>query len=368
MKNLIEFIDIKGFQSQYDTRIDFAPGMTALTGLSMEGKTAILRAFEFVRRNRPSGLKFGYRYEDMITSVAIGINGHIITHKKAKTALNKEGHKALYIIEYPNGEETEFSAYGASVPDPVTDLLNISDIAIQSQLDPYMLVLSTAGQIATTINKITGIDVSDRWLKEIRKTLTTLNAEKAILEKTNKGLSKEILRMAWVDEFKKDVEKAEELNWKYEKVLRDANAILDLVNVNSAALSKIGAIKAQLIGLQDIIKAVSQVDDKVAEINTRNAMCKQYLDSSWLHKVNLGHYEAIYPDISLFDTVTREIEKVKSDIEFNDFYWNQNLMADTCREELEIEKDNLATILTDSGKCFLCGSELTDWGLIRENI
>lgn len=268
---MIEFIDIKGFQSQYDTRIDFAEGMTALTGLSMDGKTAIMRAFEFVRKNRPSGLKFGYRYEDMVTSVSIGIDGHIITHMKAKVALNKEGHKALYVIRYPDETEREFSAYGASVPDPVTELLDISDIAMQSQLDPYMLVLSTAGQIATTINKITGINESDGWLKEIRKTLTALKAEESVLENSNAALSKEILGMAWIDDFKKVVEKAEEVNWKYEKVIRDANAILDLVNANSACWVKIKAVKSQLLGFRDIVKAVDQVDSKVAEINNRNA-------------------------------------------------------------------------------------------------
>lgn len=365
---MIEFIDIKGFQSQYNTRIDFAPGMTALTGISMDGKTAILRAFEWVRKNRPSGFKFNYRYEQTITSVSIGIDGHIITHMKADVPLNKEGHKALYIIRYPDETEKEFSAYGTSVPDQITDIFDVSDIAIQSQLDPYMLVLSTAGQIATTINKITGIDASDSWLKEIRKTFTDINTEKLILEKSNAALSKEILSLAWVDNFKTVVEEAEELNWKYEKTLRDANAILDLVNVNSACLVKIKAIKSQLTGFQDIMKAVDLVDGKVAEITTANILCKQYLDSSWFHKVNLSHYEAIYPKISLIQVIGRELDKIGEALDLKFANNNLSVGCDGASYDLDNAKDQLATLLVESGKCFVCGSELTDLELIRENL
>lgn len=368
MKDLIEFIHIEGFQSQYDTRIDFSEGMTALTGLSMDGKTAIMRAFEFVRNNRPSGFKFNYRYEDIPTKVTIGVNGHEIIHMKSDKPLNKEGHKALYIIKHPDGSTKEYSAYGSKVPDEVTELLNISDISMQSQLDPYMLVLSTSGQIAATINKITGIEASEVWMKKIKTTTGNLKAEKIVLEGNQKRLSEEISAVNWIDDFKAMTEKAQELDWKYDRVIRDANAILDLVNVNSATIAKIKAIESQLFGLKDITKGLNQVDDRLADFTTKNALINEYRRNKKSIQDASALFDTILPVIGAFDIASKEIQNIKEKLNYIEFYNNQKLMAETCLEELEREKDNLASLLLDSGKCFVCGNELNDLEKIREGL
>lgn len=368
MKNLIEFIEIEGFQSQYNTRIDLSEGMTALTGLSMDGKTAVLRAFEFVRKNRPSGFKFNYRYEDIPTRVSIGVDSHIITHMKSDKALNKEGHKALYIIKFPDGSVKEISAYGTNVPDEVDDILNISDIAIQSQLDPYMLILSTTGQIAATINKITGIDISDKWIKDINKAITGLKAEKSVLENSNTNLAVEIQKYKGIDDIKIKILNAQELDWEYDKTIRDANSILDLVNVNSQTMIKVTSISGHLTTLQTLINRLETIEDQMASIRTKRAFATGYWFAKKSADDNVAIFEGLYPKISLIESIDEEIKNITDTDNFKDFYNNQLLMSSLCNDELESEKDKLTTLLIESGKCYICGSELTDWNKTREAI
>lgn len=368
MKNLIEFIEIEGFQSQYKTRIDFSKGMTAFTGLSMDGKTAIMRAFEFVRKNRPTGFKFNYRYEDIPTRVSIGISGHIITHVKSNKALNKEGHKALYIIEHQDGEREEFSAYGTTVPDQVTALLNISDIAFQNQLDPYMLILSTSGQIATTINKITGIDSSDIWIKDINKALNGLKAEKTVLNNSQKNLATDVAAYSGIDEIKIKILSAQEIDYEYEKIIRDSNTLLDLVNVNSVAEIKKTAIFNHLTALKGLMGKLGAIEAKQAAIEEKMGLVMEYKVSSNGVRVLKAQYEELYPKISLLDSIEREIKNKKEWVEFRDFYYNQQLMCNLCRDEVSSEKDKLTTILIESGECHICGSEITDWEKTRASL
>jgi exonuclease SbcC len=368
MKNLIEFIQIEGFQSQYNTRIDFSEGMTAFTGLSMDGKTAIMRAFEFVRKNRPTGFKFNYRYEDVPTRVSIGIGTHIITHVKSNKALNKEGHKALYIIESQDGEREEFSAYGTTVPEKVTELLNISDIAFQSQLDPYMLILSTSGQIATTINKITGIDSSDQWIKDINKALTGLKAEKTVLNNSQKNLAADVASYSGIDEIKAKILKAQELDYEYDKIIRDSNAILDLINVNSATSMKLDSVTGHLTTLQSLVNRLGTIDQEQASIGSKMALKAKYEISREVCDENIARYEQLCPKISLLQSADESIKSKKEIIGFRDFYYNQKLMLEACQNELNIEKDNLTDLLIEAGVCHLCGSELKDKRKIREAI
>ena len=55
---MIKKIKIENFQSHRDTELEFSKGVNVITGLSNSGKTAIIRAFQLLKNNRPLGFRY----------------------------------------------------------------------------------------------------------------------------------------------------------------------------------------------------------------------------------------------------------------------------------------------------------------------
>ena len=55
---MIQSIRLINFQSHKDSFIEFSPNDTVLIGTSNSGKTAVLRALDWILKNRPLGTSF----------------------------------------------------------------------------------------------------------------------------------------------------------------------------------------------------------------------------------------------------------------------------------------------------------------------
>lgn len=365
---MIEFIEIEGFQSQYNARIDFSEGITAITGKSMEGKTAILRAFELVRTNRPLGTSFLYRYEEMICRISIGIDKHVVTYKKAKKALDKEGNKALYIITYPDGTTKTESVFGTSVPESVSEIINLSNISIQWQLDPYLLVTSTSGEIAKTINKITGIDIGDEWIKEIKKKSSLIKTEKDLLTKSQEDLGLQLSYYSDVDLFKDKLVEAEQLDNDYNSKIKSSNFILDSLNYQKGIEAGIKSNKAKLTKIKGLLDKILKEDRENQNFTQNLALVNVFLRLSKTisaKKEGLKKCKLMLIDILSFqsDLISinqglKEIKKFKQIIS----------KSEDLKRNINLKKDDLAQKILDSEVCFICGNELTDYEKIRSSL
>lgn len=365
---MIEFIRVRGFQSHVDTYVKLSKGMTAITGLSMDGKTALLRGFKWAKDNRPTGSKFRYKYEDIDTIIDIGVDDHVISHIKSSKALNKEGHKALYIIQYPSKETKEFSAYGTAVPEEITSILNISDICIQNQLDPYMLVLSTSGQIATTINKITGIDASDKWIKEIKKALNTIKAESAVLKKTQKTLAEELIPFDGIDEIQSLILEASRAQDEYDKILRDCNQILDLVDVINASTVKLNAEKSVLNDLKVMLATDTQLTEEIARINKKNQHAVDISINIEKKERLKAQKEVLNPLIQDIKNIDKKMLRIWQIQETAKKIENTKLSIMTKIDIRDISKGEYIKALFDNGKCYVCGSKFESYEKLRDQI
>jgi DNA repair protein SbcC/Rad50 len=355
---MIEYIHIKGFRSHLDTRIDLSSGMTAVTGKSMDGKTNILRAATWAKDNRPSGSNFRYRYDDIDTVVEIGVDGCIVTHMKSSKPLNEEGHKALYIIQYPDGTKREFSAYGTSVPEEISNLLNISDICFQNQLDPYMLVISSSGKIAETINKITGIDISDKWNKKIRAASKDIKAEMKVLEVDQKRLIVELEPFQGIDEARMAAEEARRIQEQYDKIIFDSNTVLDLVDVIRASEFEINKNKSVLMALRDLMSEYTRIESEIArieEINQKAAMISRAQKDKDELKSKIDDLKPLLTKCEVLDS---QIKMGFKFIGMAQQLKDTQVIVDLFKVDRDQAKEEYITVLTSSGKCYVCGSDL----------
>ena len=362
---MIDYIIIRNFQSHVNTRVDFSPKLTAITGESMSGKTAIKRALELVRTNRPLGFRYNYRYAEGPTIVEIGVDGHIVRFAKSTNPIDDEGNKAAYHIEYPDGRTEYFTAFGTSVPSEVSELLGISDISIQDQLDAYLLVISSSGEIAKTINRITGIDIGDNWLKEINKTATVVEKEKDKLSGEVEFLTQEVQKYEGVDDLDATVQTAKLLDAEYQDLIRKNNDIVDIINKHTAAKQWLKETKENLSPLESILKEFEDADSALSALKKkREDILNAMLIGEELNEIK-SVIEFLSPELERLEEIAALEERREGINSFINKYLESREQCRLTAVEITRQKKNLEMELLRLGVCNFCGSKIDDRKVIQ---
>lgn len=154
---MFKSVDIINFQSHLDTHIEFDEGVNLIVGDSDCGKSAIIRAMNWVISNRPLGDGFLRDGSD-----------NTLVHLKTDSGFVErcKGQENVYSL---NGNT--FEAFGSSVPKEIVDFLNLSDVNVQGQLSPYFLVLETSGYIGTYLREVCKLDKLDLLYADLTKKL-----------------------------------------------------------------------------------------------------------------------------------------------------------------------------------------------------
>jgi len=160
---VINEIVIHNFKSHKDTQVSFCPGVNVFIGLSDHGKTNVIRAINWVANNRPLG--DGVINRDS-TEASVELT---VSHAKGDKTATVRRTKGKNINEYVvNGDNNHpFTAFGSDPPPQILDVMNLSEINLQRQFEPYFLVFDSPGQVATFIRSVTKLDEIDRVIDVI---------------------------------------------------------------------------------------------------------------------------------------------------------------------------------------------------------
>ena len=177
---MIKSIKIQNFQSHKNTELLLSEGVNCLTGSSDSGKTAVLRALNWLFSNRPTGTSYIHHGENEC-EVSIEINNNVIKRLRTKT-------KNAYYLN-----EQEFLAIGNNVPDEITQVLNLSELNTQSQHDSPFLVFDSPGQISKTISEVINLESGQNAISSLqsqkRNSVATLKVRKTDIEAVQATLS-----------------------------------------------------------------------------------------------------------------------------------------------------------------------------------
>lgn len=224
---MINSITLKNFQSHKDTHIEFHSGVNAIVGLSDSGKTAILRALNWVVNNKPSGDAFTSHWGgDCVVTIELW-DGTTVSRGRTKT----DNYYSL------NGEM--YRAFGQDVPEPVRKAFNMNEINIQAQMDAPFLLSSGPGGVAQILNRVANLDVIDKAISSIRKQKLRADGDLKAEE-------------ARVEQLHADFEK-----FGYLAELEEAISALESLDRQA------GGVRIRTAGLQAIVGQVSQAEQRV---------------------------------------------------------------------------------------------------------
>lgn len=201
---MIESIHIHNFQCHKDLTL-YLGRSTVLQGDSNHGKTAVLRALYWVAYNEPKGdayvsswAKSGSRFKQgECTEVVLTVDGHTIVR-------HRDNDFNGYVVD-----GTRYEALRGNVPDAVTQILNLSDVSVQKQLDAPFLLSMTPGEAATFLNELAGLEDVSGILATAKKMSTdaTTAADKAKADAA--AAEEQEKQLTWVDDIQDIVGKCE---------------------------------------------------------------------------------------------------------------------------------------------------------------
>lgn len=297
---MIKTIWLHNFQSHKRTRIKFVDGVNAIVGNSDSGKSAILRAFEWVVYNRPVG-------DDYLSHWAEEISVTILFDDGAKITRGRDKQGNYYKL---NGEV--FRAFKQEVPVPIQEALNLNDINIQAQMDPPFLISFKPGDAAQLLNKAVNLDIIDTTISNIRK--KKLDADRDYKQS-----------LASIEDYNNELKK-----YNYLKQME-----ADVILYESAAAAR-STLARQIKGLQELINLTERLQERT-EASKKLLRIERRLNKA-LESVE--ERNTLKKEIVLLGKVLNEIRKARDDKK----YW-------------EGEKDRLQKELEKSFPdiCPLCG-------------
>jgi len=254
---MLKNLHVKNFQSHNVTDLEFVPGINAIIGEPNSGKTALLRALNWVLLNRPLGDSYIRRGEkEARVQLVIDREGHLtgVTRIRGKTQ------NTYSLVD--SKQDIEFTAFGNSPPPDVVDALNLSETNYQSQLAPYFLVFESPGAIAAHVRSVTGLEdvkkVSDVLARKARSTQSTIKDRKEVLSE----LEEEIKVIEQIDlaQLETLIERSETLGdgqKQYQNQVQVLSSILD--QLTELEKEKISLPENQI---QEITTAVAVLSDQ----------------------------------------------------------------------------------------------------------
>lgn len=200
---MIEKVQIRGHGANKKLDVEFSPTVTSIIGKSYDGKSWLLRALEWVCRNKPAGTAY-INWDSDEAKVRLSIDA-----KKVIRIRNNSVNS--YRL---SGKSEPYVAFGNDVPRIISELVNVSEINFQKQHTLPFWFCETAGEVSRQLNSIVNLEIIDSTLAaiatEIRDTGTVIKVTEKAFKKATQD-KKELLYVKALDEKLKRVEKLQEL-------------------------------------------------------------------------------------------------------------------------------------------------------------
>lgn len=259
--NFLQSISLKNFRSWKNETVEFDPGVSIIIGENDNGKTNILRGINWAANNKPPGEDYRSHWGGD-TSVVLKIEDKEVGRHRT----DKDNFYTL------TGYKEPFKSFGQGVPETIKQFLNLSAINIAFQLDGPFLLGKSPSDVARYYNDIVNLDIIDRSLRNIRKTLSDENNELESKEKEKEKLTTQLKDFEWLDDAEKNIvslEKQQEIIRKKDAEWSALSVLSKLLKEQQETLNKITQItkhERQVLRFINIENKIKKKDTELQEL------------------------------------------------------------------------------------------------------
>jgi exonuclease SbcC len=335
------------FQSHSDSTLELSEGMNVLFGESDHGKSSLIRGMRLAIENRPNGEKYR-RHDTEETSVLIEKSNGFWAKRIRSDKDN------CYQI---STHKDPLQALRMDVPEDVLNGLNLCEDNIQSQDDVWFLINLSAGQISKKLNKVAGLELTDKVLKQVNSDIKSNKSEQTRLTKDIKDAQEEISDLEWA-------EKADAFLSKLEKLESSISADTLKLQAIEGILSQLESLRKKkdsfiseecitelnkLISFNEVLSEKENKYEKIMSISCNILSQKESLTKIVL--IDVSELENM--SISL-ESDQRQYDDIQSTL--NDLKIQKNKLIEVSAV-LERTEEKYKAELKRLGKCPTCGSK-----------
>lgn len=242
----IRTLAIHGFQSHKATWTKFHHGVNCITGNSDSGKSAILRALNWLITNKVDDKAFR-------TRGLLKTDVEVVFEDGKEVSRVQDASNAYYLVDPANKVDLEFKAFKNLIPEDITNAVNLSSINISNQFDMPFLLSDSPGEVARTLNQIAGLSDIDTSIANIKKQVLSNNKEIGTIEQILIDLTKQKESLGYLSQMEKDVT-------DYEKLLDQDSKLKRTISDMDSLVDRTEKIQQEIQALNCFLKAQTEVD------------------------------------------------------------------------------------------------------------
>lgn len=346
---MLHKLELENFQGYKKASVEFSSGINVITGDNDEGKSSVIRALNYLGRNRPTRNNF---INDSEPNQTLKITG---TFDNGTVSRIKGKSKNEYIIK---GEEP-LKALKTEVPDEVQEITQLKDVNFQEQDNPYFLLSLTPGNVAKEINKVADLEVMDKLITAMKTEVSNAKQESAFWTEKHQEYKTQKEELQWVEQARDAFNKIRELN---ADVVADSdyyNKVVDLVNTIVDYEKKLEAFE----GVEHAIKAledIQQLEDEIQSVHEFRATLQEkrsalkYFDSQLSQYDDIDKAEKALKSIIL---LTEKISTMNHQKEKLTRCYNLISEMNEMNAKVAQAEKTFANSLKKAGVCPLCETE-----------
>jgi exonuclease SbcC len=353
---MIKSAYIEFFQGHVNSFLEFSKGVNTITGTSDSGKSAIIKAINWYKDNRPSGDSFKNWDAREQDQVAV----EICTEKDAGAIIRENG-KTKYVL---NG--VDFDVVQTDVPSEISDSLNLADYNVQGQFSSYFLLQDSPGEVARKLNEYADMEEVDILFSNLDSEIRTTNKKITDLKKEISEHTSNLNNFKNLKEIEKIIEN---ISKEYEKSLGiDASLkVLTEIVITLESINKEREEANSLVMLDDqvsgIFSRINEVDILSSKENSLKNIVKDLDDLKQEKEIDLLYLDiekqnnALLEKLKERDKIVVGIENLASLIQKLEYEKKQKT---TEMENVATIKKNYISLLSEVKICPVCSTNITN--------
>ena len=364
---MLEKLKIKNFKSYVEEEFNLHPNINVFCGIGQSGKTNIIRAIQLLSKNRPNGGVFlhkGVKKKGDVFVEGTFDSGDVVSIKKS-VRIDKSGKKKLESTDYKLNKEKPFSGVGMGIPDRIVDVLNMSEVNIQSQLDAPFLITESAGEVARTINRITKLEEVDAVVSSFTSDINSANRDIKKVTESIDGIKSELKIYDDLDETEGVIKSIEALDFEInnkENIMEEIDELLEQIEEYLAEIKAAQPAIEALELLEEAENIQEEINGKEHEIED----IRDYTDQIYQLKLKLGDSDLLF-EVELLLEEAAEIDELYVKQEDRLGFLEETLnelkgdQRDLERKTAEYEEAKLVlnNYLVELGVCSECGQKVS---------
>jgi DNA repair exonuclease SbcCD ATPase subunit len=305
---LIKSLKIFNFQSHKETEIEFHSGINIITGQSDSGKSAILRAIDWVVNNQPSGDSFRSNWGGE-TRVEIKLDDGVEIHRIKGKGDSSNVYKLLRSLG-KRARVNVFKAFSSNVPDEIKDALNFSEINWQRQLDSPFLLTDSSGEVARKLNEIASLDSIDTALSSVNKMIRKNRQDSESSTEQTKNLAIQLREFDKLGKFEtslKTLERQEREVSRLNKEIASLRKLTASLETNEEGLIVID----NFLKIEEVVKKLEKLKRQISEQKTALVSLQEAVDRLKSQEEILkraGKSKSLDETLSALETKSRKLK------------------------------------------------------------